>query len=485
MPTDRPPLPDGPLPDERFDLFRPHRGGPVLSYTGAAAPLRARTIDGERMASVAAPDLPPLPGVAVQLAGPADSPFYADQVADALARYAALGGAPARDDAGDVRTASSDGDNASGPGLAGVPFYADQVAYARAHPLPDDAPSLAARTADSVASLVARFPFDVSGSRAAVPPSIALSTLGGEVAYHALSERHAAFIEPRSLTGLLDTLKPILAAMPKPAAGSGSTVARAAAVPTDPRRGPAASASRPLPSPSVAGSTQALDDQRLATSSMSASVPQLAAQVVSPGARAQHDAAFASPEWRVAMRVSTDAALGARAGDRGRSDRGARDGKSGRASTGLPTIVADMRGVSQYESRIAQRPAVVSGLPSAVEMAAALVRTETGRRASGEARKPFRIARDVAHAVDAGRDTGWRAATMATVGDQRYGRSRRGDPVYDNIMAPVAAAQHRSIEIDMPPHRAYRDVATSVVLASSGPSADADQKGAAAIGHVF
>ena len=483
MLADRPPLPDGPLPDERFDLFRPHRGGPVLSYTGAAASPRARTIDGERMARVAAPDLPPLPGVAVQLAGPADSPFYADQVADALARYAAFGDAPAHDEAGDVRTASSDGGNASGPGLAGVPFYADQVAYARAHPLPDDAPSLAARTTGSVASLASRFPFpfDLAGPRPVVPPSIALSTLGGEVAYQALSERHAAFIESRSPAGSLDTLKPILAALPNAEAGAGST--HASALSTDPRMGTAAFASRSLPSPSGAASTRSLDDPRPAAPSISASVPQRAAQVAGFDARSQRGTAFASREWRVAMRVSTDAVLGA--SDRSRSDRGARGGKNGRASEGLQTIVADMRGVSAHESHVAQRPTVVSGLPSAVEIAAALVRTETDRRVSAGAHRPFRIARDVAHAVDGGRDTGWRAATMATVGDQRYGRLRRGDPVYDNIMAPVATAQHRTIEIDMPRQRAYRDVSTSVILASSGTALDTDQKRAATIDHVF
>jgi len=71
------------------------------------------------------------------------------------------------------------------------------------------------------------------------------------------------------------------------------------------------------------------------------------------------------------------------------------------------------------------------------------------------------------------------------VGDQRYGRLRRGDPVYDNIMAPVATAQHRTIEIDMPRQRAYRDVSTSVILASSGTALDTDQKRAATIDHVF
>ncbi|MBR8323776.1 MULTISPECIES: hypothetical protein [Burkholderia cepacia complex] len=490
----RPPLPNGPLPDERLDLFRPHRGGPVLSYTGAAESLRAQMLDGERLARIASPDLPPLPGVAVQLAGATDSPFYADQVADALARYAASGGTAVHDEAGGVRTASWDGGDASGGGLAGVPFYADQIAYARTHPLPDDVPSLGAGATESVASLVSRFPFDLPGPKRAAPPSIALSTLGGEVAYHALSERRAALIEPRSVTGLLDTLKPILAALPKLATGAVSTVAHDGGVPAEARIGEAGFASRSPSSAHVAGSTRPLDGQWAPMPTMSASLPELATQVASIGgqrqaspefgARPQRSTAFASREWRVAMRVSTAAVPGAGSGERSQTGRGARAAKNGHASEGLPTIVADTRSVSAYESRALERPTVVAGLPSAVEMAAALVRPETSGRMSTEARASSRIARGAAHA-DAGRDTGWRAAAMTTVGDQRYGRFRRGDPLYDNVMTSVAAAQHRSVTIDMPPQRPYRDVATSVILASSGPTLDAEQQRAATIGRVF
>ncbi len=487
--ADRPPLPNGPLPDERFDLFRPHRGGPVLSYTGAAEPLRAQMLDGERLARAASPDLPPLPGVAVQLAGATDSPFYADQVADALARYAASGGAAVHDEAGEVRTASSDAG-----GLAGEPFYADQIAYARAHSLPDGVPSLTAEARDGVVSLVSRFPFDLSGQTRAGSPGITLSPLGGEVAYHALSERRAAFVEPGSPSGLLDTLKPILSASPKPAAGAVSTVDHAGAVPAEARIGEAAFASRSSPSVRVAGSTRQPDGQRAAMPTMSASLPELAARVASiggqrqtspaPSPRAQGSTAFASQEWRVAMRVSTGAVLGVGSGERRQFGRGARAAKNGHASEGLPTIVADTRSMLAYESRAPEWPAVVAGLPSAVEMAAALVRPETSGRVSAPARASSRIARGAAHA-DAAHDTGWRAAAMKTVGDQRYGRFRRGDPLYDNVMASVAAAQHRSVTIDMPPQRPYRDVATSVILASSGPSVDAEQQRAATIGHVY
>ncbi|NTZ08010.1 hypothetical protein [Burkholderia metallica] len=490
----RPPLPNGPLPDERFDLFRPHRGGPVLSYTGASEPLRAQMLDGERLARVASPELPPLPGVAVQLASATDSPFYADQVADALARYAASGGTAVHDEGGEVRTARSDGDDASGGGLAGVPFYADQIAYARTHPLPDGAPSLTAEATEGVASLVSRFPFDLSGPKGAAPPSIALSTLGGEIAYHALSERRAALIEPRLVTGLLDTLKPVLAALPKPATGAVSTVAHGGAVPAEARIGEVAFVARSSPSMRMAGSTRPLDGQRAAMPTMSASLAELAAQVASIGwqrqtppalgAHPQRGTAFAAQEWRVAMRVSTAAVSVAGSGARTQAGRGARATKNGHASEGLPTIVADTRSVSAYASRALERPTVVAGLPSAVEMAAALVRSETSGRMSTGARTSSRIARGAAHA-DAGRDTGWRAAAMTTVGDQRYGRFRRDDPLYDNIMTSVAAAQHRSVTVDMPPQRPYRDVATSVILASSGPSLDAEQQRAAAIGHMF
>ncbi|MET3215390.1 UNVERIFIED_ORG: hypothetical protein ABIC48_003156 [Burkholderia territorii] len=489
----RPPLPNGPLPDERFDLFRPHRGGPVLSYTGAAEPLRAQMLDGERLARIASQDLPPLPGVAVQLAGAMNSPFYADQVADALARDAASGGAAVHDEAGDARTASWGGGDASGGGLAGVPFYADQIAYARTHPLPDGVSSLGADATEGVA-LVARFPFDLSGPKGAVPPSIALSTLGGEVAYHALSERRAALIEPRSVTGLLDTLKPVLAALPKPATRAVPTVAHGGAVPAEARIGEFAFASRSSPSMRMAGSTRPLDGQRAAMATMSASLPELAAQVASIGwqrqtppaldARPQRGTAFAAQEWRVAMRVSTAAMSGAGTGERSQTGRGARATKNGHAPEGLPMIVVDTRSVSEYASRAVARPAVVAGLPSAVEMAAALVRPETSGRMSTGARTSSRIARGAAPA-DAGRDTGWRAAAMTTVGDQRYGRFRRGDPLYDNVMTSVAAAQHRSVTVDMPPQRPYRDIATSVILASSGPSLDPEQQRTAAIGHVF
>ncbi|VWC19468.1 hypothetical protein BLA24064_05725 [Burkholderia latens] len=495
--ADRPPLPNGPLPDERFDLFRPHRGGPVLSYTGAAEPLRGPMLDGERLARVASPDLPPLPGAAVQLAGATDSPFYADQVADALARYAASGGAAVRDEAGEVRTASADGGDASGGSLGGVPFYADQIAYARAHPLPDAPSSVAAEASEDVASFVLRFPFGLSGSQRAVPPGIAFSTLGAEVAYHALSERRAA-LEPRSLAGLLDTLKPILAASPAPAtraAGAIPTVAHDRAVPAEARVGDAAIASRSSPSVRVAGSTRPLDGQRAAMPTMSASLSELVAQVDSIGgqrgtppefgARPRGGAALPSEARRVAMRVSTAAVLGDGSGERNQHRRGARATKNGHASEGLPTIVADTRTVSAHESRAPERPAIVAGLPSAVEMAAALVRPGTSERMAMGARGPSRTARGAGHAVAAGRETGWRAAAMTTVGDQRYGRFRRGDPLYDNVMAPVAAAQHRSVTVDMPPQRPYRDVATNVVLASSGPSVDAEQQRAATISHVF
>lgn len=492
--ADRPPLPNGPLPDERFDLFRPHRGGPVLSYTGAAEPLRARMLDGERLARVASPDLPPLPGVAVELAGATDSPFYADQVADALARYAAAGGAAVHDEAGAVRAASADRGDASGRGLAGEPFYADQIAYARTHPSPGGAPALTADASEGVASLVSRFPFDLSGPTRAAPPSIALSTLGGEVAYHALSERRAASVEPRSLTGLLDTLKPVLAALPKPATGAVSTIAHRGAEPAEARIGDAAFASPLSPAVRVAGSARPLDGQRAAMLATPASLPELAARVASIagqrqtlpelGARPQGGTAFASQAWRVTTRVSTGAVLGAGAGERSQPGRGARGAKNGHASEGLPTIVADTRNVLAYASRAPERPAVIDGLPSAVEMAAALVRPETSGRVSKGARASSRIARGTAHA-DAARDTGWRTAAMKTEGDQRYGRFRRGDPLYDNVMASVATARHRSVAIDMPPQRPYRDVATSVILASSGPSVDAEQQRAVTIGHVY
>ncbi|PCE31210.1 hypothetical protein BZL54_16875 [Burkholderia ubonensis subsp. mesacidophila] len=499
--ADRPPLPNGPLPDERFDFFQPHRDGPVLSYAGVAASLGARAIDGARLARVAASDLPPLPGpAAVRWAGPADSPFYADQVADALARHAEFGGAPAQGEAGAVRTASFDAGDAAGAGLAGAPFYADQIAEARMRPLPDDAlPQLTAWAADVVAPLVSRFSFDIPDPKPAASPSIALSTLGGEIAYHALSERRAAFTEPRVLAGLLDTLKPTLAAlpMPVPAAGAVSTVVRGDALPAEARGGEAAFASRPLPTMHIAGLRQSLDGQWPVGPPMSASLDELAAQVASigghrqapavAGARAERMAALASPEWRVAMRVRTDAVPGASSGERSQFGRGARAKANGRVTEGLPTIVADTRSAPpSYEARATERPSVVSGLPSAVEIAAALVRPKAGGRASVASQKSYRMARDAVHAVDAGYDTGWRAATLTTVGRERYGSPHRGGAIYDNIMAPVAAAQDRTIKVDMPPRRAYGDVVTNVaVLASNGPSSEADQKRATTIGYVF
>ncbi|WP_159069143.1 hypothetical protein [Burkholderia metallica] len=413
LPADRPPLPNGPLPDERFDPFRPHRDGPILRYAGAAESLRSWTIDGERLARVAAPDLPPLPGVVgVQLAGAADSPFYADQVADALARHAAFGGVPLRNEADEVRTASADGGDASGAGPAGAPFYADQVAYAR-----------------------------------------------------------------------------------EPAMGAVAAAVPGGALPTDARMGSASVVSRALPSTSGAGSTRSLEVRRPAGPSISASLPELAAQVAgiggqhqappALGARPERGEVFAAPAWRVAMRVSTGAVLGADPGERSRARGAVRTGKNGRASEGLPTIVADTRGAPPHESRATERQAAVSGLPSAVEIAAALVRPNASGRAPVASQKPSRTARGATHAIYAEHDTGWRAATMTTVGGERYGRFRRGDPIYDNIMAPVAAAQHRTIKVEMPSRRAYGDVATNVVLASSGPPLEADQKRTATIGLVF
>ncbi|KVL69962.1 hypothetical protein WJ47_08225 [Burkholderia ubonensis] len=446
--ADRPPLPSGPLPDEGFDPFQPHLDGPVLSYAGTAASLRARTADCARFACIAAPALPPLPGgtVVVQRAGPADSPFYADQVADALACHPAFGGTPAPGEAGD----------ASGSALAGVPFYADQIAEARMRPPSGDAsPRPMAMAADVVASLVSRFPFDVPDPKPVASPSIALSTLGGETGYHALLERRAAFTEPRVLAGLLDALKPTLTASP-------------------------------LPPMRVAGLAASLDGRLPVGPQMSASADELAAQVASIGgrpapvvadARAEGGMGLAVPGWRVTMRARMDAVPGAGAGERSRFGRGARANTIGRGAEGLPTIVADMRTTSPaYDARATARPAAVSGLPSAVEIAAALVQSEGSGRSPAAKRKPNRTTRDAAmYSVDAGRDTGWRAATATTVADERYRRPRWGGVVYDNIMASVAAtapvARGRTVNVDMPRRGAYGDVAMSVAaLASNRPS---------------
>ncbi|KVO28890.1 hypothetical protein WJ85_13470 [Burkholderia ubonensis] len=446
--ADRPPLPSGPLPDEGFDPFQPHLDGPVLSYAGTAASLRARTADCARFACIAAPALPPLPGgtVVVQRAGPADSPFYADQVADALARHPAFGGTPAPGEAGD----------ASGSALAGVAFYADQIAEARMRPPSGDAsPRPMAMAADVVASLVSRFPFDVPDPKPVASPSIALSTLGGETGYHALLERRAAFTEPRVLAGLLDALKPTLTASP-------------------------------LPPMRVAGLAASLDGRLPVGPQMSASADELAAQVASIGgrpapavadARAEGGMGLAVPGWRVTMRARTDAVPGAGAGERSRFGRGARANTIGRGAEGLPTIVADMRTTPPaYDARATARPAAVSGLPSAVEIAAALVQSEGSGRSPAAKRKPNRTTRDAAmYSVDAGRDTGWRAASATTVADERHRRPRWGGVVYDNIMASVAAtapvARGRTVNVDMPRRGAYGDVAMSVAaLASNRPS---------------
>ncbi|WP_232448954.1 hypothetical protein [Burkholderia ubonensis] len=446
--ADRPPLPSGPLPDEGFDPFQPHLDGPVLSYAGTAASLRARTADCARFACIAAPALPPLPGgtVVVQRAGPADSPFYADQVADALARHPAFGGTPAPGEAGD----------APGSALAGVAFYADQIAEARMRPPSGDAsPRPMAMAADVVASLVSRFPFDVPDPKPVASPSIALSTLGGETGYHALLERRAAFTEPRVLAGLLDALKPTLTASP-------------------------------LPPMRVAGLAASLDGRLPVGPQMSASADELAAQVASIGgrpapavadARAEGGMGLAVPGWRVTMRARTDAVPGAGAGERSRFGRGARANTIGRGAEGLPTIVADMRTTPPaYDARATARPAAVSGLPSAVEIAAALVQSEGSGRSPAAKRKPNRTTRDAAmYSVDAGRDTGWRAATATTVADERHRRPRWGGVVYDNIMASVAAtapvARGRTVNVDMPRRGAYGDVAMSVAaLASNRPS---------------
>ncbi|WP_198432838.1 hypothetical protein [Burkholderia ubonensis] len=456
--ADRPPLPSGPLPDEGFDPFQPHLDGPVLSYAGTAASLRARATDCARFACIAAPALPPLPGgsVIVQRAGPADSPFYADQVADALARHAAFGGTPAPGDAGVLRTASREAGDASGSGLAGAPFYADQIAQARMRPPPGDAsPRPMAMAADVVASLVSRFPFDVPDPKPVASPSIALSTLGGETGYHALLERRAAFTEPRVLAGVLDALKPTLTASP-------------------------------LPPMRVAGLAASLDGRLPVGPQMSASADELAAQVASIGgrpvpvvadARAEGGMRLAAPGWRVTMRARTDAVPGAGAGERSRLGRGARANTIGRGAEGLPTIVADMRTTSPaYVARATARPAAVSGLPSAVEIAAALVQSEGHGRAPAAKRKPNRTTRDAAmYSVDAGRDTGWRAATATTVADERYRRPRWGGVAYENVMASVAAtapvARGRTVNVDMPRRGAYGDVAMSVAaLASNRPS---------------
>ncbi|WP_143286795.1 hypothetical protein [Burkholderia ubonensis] len=454
--ADRPPLPSGPLPDEGFDPFQPHLDGPVLSYAGTAASLRARTTDCARFACIAGQALPPLPGgtVVVQRAGPADSPFYADQVADALARHAAFGGTPAPGDAGVLRAASREAGDASGSGLAGAPFYADQIAEARMRPPPGDAsPRPMAWAADVVASLVSRFPFDVPDPKPVASPSIALSTLGGETGYHALLERRAAFTEPRVLAGLLDALKPTLTASP-------------------------------LPPMRVAGLAASLDGRLPVGPQMSASAGELAAQVASIGgrpapvvadARAEGGMKRAAPEWRVTMRARTDAVPGA--DERSRFGRGARANTIGRGAEGLPTIVADMRTTPPaYDARATARPAAVSGLPSAVEIAAALVQSEGRGRSPAAKRKPNRTTRDAAtYSVDAGRDTGWRAATATTVADERYRRPRWGGVAYDNIMASVAAtapvARGRTVNVDMPRRGAYGDVAMSVAaVASNRPS---------------
>ncbi|KWE96747.1 hypothetical protein WL80_05270 [Burkholderia ubonensis] len=439
--ADRPPLPSGPLPDEGFDPFQPHLDGPVLSYAGTAASLRARTADCARFACIAAPALPPLPGgtIVVQRAGPADSPFYADQVADALARHPAFGGTPA-----------------PGSALAGVAFYADQIAEARMRPPSGDAsPRPMAMAADVVASLVSRFPFDVPDPKPVASPSIALSTLGGETGYHALLERRAAFTEPRVLAGLLDALKPTLTASP-------------------------------LPPMRVAGLAASLDGRLPVGPQMSASADELAAQVASIGgrpapvvadARAEGGMGLAVPGWRVTMRARTDAVPGAGAGERSRFGRGARANTIGRGAEGLPTIVADMRTTPPaYDARATARPAAVSGMPSAVEIAAALVQSEGSGRSPAAKRKPNRTTRDAAmYSVDAGRDTGWRAASATTVADERHRRPRWGGVVYDNIMASVAAtapvARGRTVNVDMPRRGAYGDVAMSVAaLASNRPS---------------
>lgn len=494
--ADRPPLPSGPLPDERFDPFRPYRGGPLLSYTdgtGTAASPRAPGIDGARLVRVAAPDVPPLPAMAaVRSSGPDASPFYADQVADALARHVTLADASTHDEPGAAHAASRGRGDVSSGGLTRAPFYADQVAYARMHVLPVEMPTRAAAgAADVVAPFASPFSFAISELALRASPDSVSSMQDGEVARHASFAGHIAFAEPHSTTAGLDRRNSPVPAWTTAGLVSGSVAAvvRDRVWSAEAAIGDTDFARQWSPSIRVAEPTRQLVGGRPIAQLAPVSIDELAAQVAGIGGDRPPSTADRAPASRrphVAMRVRTHAVSHADSHDRSPLVRAVHAKPDGRISERLSAVAIDAHVTQPYDAHPTSRANTLSEMPSATEIAAALVAPKAGGLASAASQKPYRTAHDAMLATaDARRDVDWRLTAETKVGLDRDNRTYRS-VVHENIMAPVAAAQHRAITLDMPQPRAYRDVVTSVaVVASNGPSFDIDRKRAPTIGYVF